>query len=695
MIDRKNLRKAMTLVVIIAFVCQFHGDVFLHAQGSDELLELFNIAKNAYINGQYDDSKDKLELVIGVINEEGQGRKDILGQCYLLLGAIYEKEEKGTLARENYRRAKKVCGVETVKGVNLNELTIYLEVMGSIRIQESFENSRKAYLDGRYVIARGILEKLIGDIIKGNFDRDILRKSYLYMGAIYEKEDNAKLAEENYRKAIGKQETLETNGIDVDKLPLLKRIIKIIDNEKQFEKAKTEYLSGQYSSSRSRLNRTIGIIINQGGQEVTLGKYYLLLGAIYEIEENPTLAGENYKRAKEYKIKSIDGVDFEKLPVYKRTMRKGVIQKPGTRKKKKFPILLVVGGVVVVAVLAALLFTKKKTETYTLIVIRGSGIDGTPAGGSTSYDKGSSVSYNYSLQSGYTNLVVTLEGTTVSSSGTVTMDQNHTLFASATLSAPQINRLTVTRGEGIDGTPGTGTYFFEAGTSVDYSYTLQTGYTDLVVTLDGNSVSASGTISMNSDHTLNAGASGSGPTVTITSHNNGDTVSKRIDIEGVAQSAKTISKVELWVNNSLITSGTSASFSLRWNTKTVEDGTYTVKVIAYDEDNATGEAQVSLVVNNEATSTGPTVTITNPGNNSSFVRGTEVTIEVTATSNVGIADVEFYVDDKSIGTDSSEPFSINWDTTANLEGYHVIRVVAYDNDGLSGENQVTVTLTAQ
>jgi len=69
--------------------------------------------------------------------------------------------------------------------------------------------------------------------------------------------------------------------------------------------------------------------------------------------------------------------------------------------------------------------------TYTLTVSVGEGVTGSPTSGTNSYSEGQSVSYSYSLISGYMNLVVTLDDQQVEASGTITMDRNHTLNASA------------------------------------------------------------------------------------------------------------------------------------------------------------------------------------------------------------------------------------------------------------------------
>jgi len=66
--------------------------------------------------------------------------------------------------------------------------------------------------------------------------------------------------------------------------------------------------------------------------------------------------------------------------------------------------------------------------------------------------------------------------------------------------------LTVTLGSGVTGTPASGTHIHEENDIVNYSYTLETGYETLVVTLDGTAIADSGSITMNSNHTLSASA---------------------------------------------------------------------------------------------------------------------------------------------------------------------------------------------
>lgn len=77
----------------------------------------------------------------------------------------------------------------------------------------------------------------------------------------------------------------------------------------------------------------------------------------------------------------------------------------------------------------------------------------------------------------------------------------------------------VTVSAGVSGTPAAGTYYKNAGDQLAYSYTLDAGYEKLTVLLDGTEVAATGTITVSSDHKLQAYADENGQftlTVTVT-----------------------------------------------------------------------------------------------------------------------------------------------------------------------------------
>jgi extracellular elastinolytic metalloproteinase len=90
--------------------------------------------------------------------------------------------------------------------------------------------------------------------------------------------------------------------------------------------------------------------------------------------------------------------------------------------------------------------------------------------------------------------------------------------------------------------------------------------------------------------------------------------------------------------------------------------------------------------------TDPTTSITAPANGATVSGPTTVT--ASASDNVGVARVEFYIDNALQSTDTTSPYSFAWDTTAVNEGGHSIFSKAYDAaDNVGTSPTVTVTVS--
>jgi len=115
--------------------------------------------------------------------------------------------------------------------------------------------------------------------------------------------------------------------------------------------------------------------------------------------------------------------------------------------------------------------------------------------------------------------------------------------------------------------------------------------------------------------------------------------------------------------------------------------TYYVRAYATNSAGTGYGIQRSFATNAETV----TVTITNPTDGDQ-VSGT-VTIEASAADTIQtISRVEFYIDDIIIGTDTSQPYEWDWDTTAESDGSHVIKAVAYNAIDESSQDSITVTV---
>jgi|GEM_PF-1081308 len=88
----------------------------------------------------------------------------------------------------------------------------------------------------------------------------------------------------------------------------------------------------------------------------------------------------------------------------------------------------------------------------------------------------------------------------------------------------------------------------------------------------------------------------------------------------------------------------------------------------------------------------PTVSIDSPDGTSS-VSGT-VTIEASASDSDGsILKVFFYADGVQMGTDDSDPYTYEWDTTKCLNKAYTLKAVALDDQHMTDEDTVSVTVS--
>ncbi|WP_431112950.1 Ig-like domain-containing protein [Variovorax paradoxus] len=70
-----------------------------------------------------------------------------------------------------------------------------------------------------------------------------------------------------------------------------------------------------------------------------------------------------------------------------------------------------------------------------------------------------------------------------------------------------------------------------------------------------------------------------------------------------------------------------------------------------------------------------------------------ITVEATASDASGIAKVQFYLDDQPAATRTSTPYSYTWNVDASSDGAHVLKAVATDLAGRTGEQSVGVTVS--
>jgi endoglucanase len=90
----------------------------------------------------------------------------------------------------------------------------------------------------------------------------------------------------------------------------------------------------------------------------------------------------------------------------------------------------------------------------------------------------------------------------------------------------------------------------------------------------------------------------------------------------------------------------------------------------------------------------PQVSITSPSNNSQVLPGKVIGISAQATDNGSIKQVQFFVDNVLIGTDTTAPYSINW-TSPSAEKTVTVKAVATDNENKTGSASISVIVKKQ
>jgi subtilisin family serine protease len=198
-------------------------------------------------------------------------------------------------------------------------------------------------------------------------------------------------------------------------------------------------------------------------------------------------------------------------------------------------------------------------------------------------------------------------------------------------------------------------------------------------------VAVSVTVSNNPDSTP--------PTASITSLTNGQIVSGTINIAANASDNVAVDKVQFVAGGTYLGFDLTSPYAMSWNTTVVPDGPYAVGVRAVDTSgNMTGWIGVTVFVMNTPDTTPPVVSITSPGDGAT-VSGV-IEIAATATDNLAVDKVRFYIDGAYVGYDWTVPYTRTWNTAAVSNGPHTIRAQAVDRAGnLSSNVIITVNVS--
>jgi len=152
-----------------------------------------------------------------------------------------------------------------------------------------------------------------------------------------------------------------------------------------------------------------------------------------------------------------------------------------------------------------------------------------------------------------------------------------------------------------------------------------------------------------------------------------------------------IKQVSLYENGNWINKATAAPYSFTWSSDTV--GTYYLYAKATDNDGYTTQSATTTIniIEDKNSNEKPSVSVTSPGNGTSFNEGTTINLSAKATDTDGtITKVAFYADGVWLGKVESAPYAFTW--SGAKAGVHEIYAVATDDD-IGMTTSATVRLT--
>jgi thermitase len=215
------------------------------------------------------------------------------------------------------------------------------------------------------------------------------------------------------------------------------------------------------------------------------------------------------------------------------------------------------------------------------------------------------------------------------------------------------------------------------------TYTLSATARDAV----GNQTSSSINVTINNgDTTL--------PNITITAPGSGATVSGTSTITVSTSDNVGVTQVTYKLNTTTLGSSGTAPFGYSWNTTTWANGTYTLSATARDAAGNQRTASSTITISNTTSSTtdstSPVVAITSPASGATVSGNAAVTVN--AYDNVGVVNVQLYVNGVLTATSTSSPFTMRWNTR-KTSGTQTLVVKAYDARGNVGTSAPVSVVT--
>lgn len=187
------------------------------------------------------------------------------------------------------------------------------------------------------------------------------------------------------------------------------------------------------------------------------------------------------------------------------------------------------------------------------------------------------------------------------------------------------------------------------------------------------------------------------PTVSLSAPTNGASVSGTVQVTATASDNVGVSKVDFFIDNTLVGTDTASPYAYSWNSAASTNGTHVLKARASDAaGNTATSASISVTVTGGISdTTPPAVSLTFPTAGATVAGAVDIT--ATASDDTGVTKVEFLVDGTVVGQGVSAqqagPYVFNWNTTSYATGSHTVQARASDAAGnMATSASVSVTV---
>ena len=159
-----------------------------------------------------------------------------------------------------------------------------------------------------------------------------------------------------------------------------------------------------------------------------------------------------------------------------------------------------------------------------------------------------------------------------------------------------------------------------------------------------------------------------------------------LQVNGTATDNTGVSYIQVRVNGGTWQTSTGTN---NWNiTLNLSIGSYNISVKVYDTSSNPSDVQTINITVVYVDVISPTINITSPVNNS--IINSTIDINATASDNVGVEEVRFFLDGAIIGIDNSTPYSINWSSVSTIDGQHNISASAIDTSGNNATSAIYI-----